>query len=145
MSIAIKFEEGLDPQTVLQVFESPNDVIWFNKTDVKLYTDQTKPTEDVVRALTLQFPSKYLKVVGDDVVEKTQAEKDAIDAFEASQKLALEKQAASTSVRGRDFDAIIEWLTDETNLFRALPVIGLPPKTKATVLNEIDAKINSKG
>lgn len=145
MSIAIKFEEGQNPQTVLIVFESPGDAIWVGVRDVKYYSDRTKPTEDEVRSLTNQFPPKYLKVVGDDVLEKTQAEKDAIDATEAAAKLAFEKQIAKDSIRSRDLDAIIEWLTDETNLFRALPVISLPPKNKATVLSEIDSKINSKG
>ncbi len=82
MSLVVVFDEGASPQKVLEVHPSANTPEYEGRSDVLINPSL---------AAVVGVPERYWKVVEPNVLEFTQAEKDAQDAAEAA--------AADTALR----------------------------------------------
>lgn len=81
------------PAQVRRFLTSVDPTPYIGRTDAKIYDDTTTPTENSVKAFITGKILKYLKIVGDNVVDYTQGEKDAQDAAEAAAKTQAEQDA----------------------------------------------------
>lgn len=91
-------------------------------------------------ALFGAVPSKYWKVVGDDIVEMETAEKQDVDDRLLAAKTAVERLAAKEELQNRVFRAFATIVLQELNTLR--DEHGLTPRTmqqlRAALENEVD-------
>lgn len=123
MPSIIIYNNKATPAQVQQFIVSVDPASYQGRTDIKVYDDATTPTEESVKSFLLGKSLKYFKVSGNDVVEYTQAEKDALDAAEAANLLAEQRSEAksfysSPDALGKIERAVALVLLDEINVLR---------------------------
>lgn len=123
MPSVVIYNQLSTPAQVKEFRISVDSTLFNGRPDVKIYTDTTNPTEQSVKDFIAGKQLKYLKVVGDSVVDYTQAEKDALDAAE----LAVAIEAAKTTAKayqnaldylGRLTRAVVKLTVNEINTLR---------------------------
>ena len=137
MSLVVVFDEGASPQKVLEVHASANTPDWDFRSDVLVNPDLS---------LVLGVPERYWKVVGSEVQEFAQGEKDAQDAAEAAAADAALRAGGKglfdgQTAEGQAFRAFIQGVVGQINTLRAFH--SLPDITLAQVKSAIQASIDA--
>ena len=137
MSLVVVFDEGASPQKVLEVHASANTPDWDQRSDVLINPDL---------AAVNGVPESYWKVVVADVLEYSQAEKDAQDAAEAAAEDLALREGAKGFFNGQIpigliLRAFADIVKDEFNILR--DIHGLAPRTLAQLKAAIQARVDS--
>ncbi len=134
----VAFDEGADPQRVTAYRKSVHTPDWLGRSNV-LINPQLSAVDGV--------PRKFWKVVGNSVVEWTQAEKDAQTSADATASELATREGAKLMLVGFDSHALLERamnavMVDYLNAIHAVPNVALPPLTIEGVTADIDAKVD---
>ncbi len=132
------FDEGADPQRVTQYRKSVHTPDYLNRSNVLI-----NPPLNAVEGV----PRQFWKVVGNSVVEWTQAEKDAQATAQATAQELATRDGAKSMLVGFHSLALLERarnavMVDYLNAIHAVPNVALPPLTIEGVTADIDAMID---
>ncbi len=136
----VVFDKAASPQRVKRVTgASENEGPWraSGRTDFLINPD--------LSAVIVNVPRKYWKHLAGEIVEYTQAEKDAQDAADVTAQDDAMRNGAKAQMLGRRSDslyrrALVDVVRREINILRSEH--GLAPRTNAEVRNAIRRRIN---
>ncbi len=137
-SNVVIFDEGADPQRVTAYRKFVHTPLYLGRSNV-LINPQLNAVEGV--------PRKHWKVVGNSVVEWTQAEKDAQATAQATANELATREGAKARLVGFSPEALLERartavMVDHLNTIHAVPNVALSPLTVEGVTAAIDAKVD---
>lgn len=123
MPSVIIYDNEATPAQVTNFLVSVDPTPYIGREDVKIYDNITLPSETEVKDFISGKQLKYLKVSGENVVDYTQQEKDALDQAEtaalvSSQKTDAKNQQTANDANARLKRAIVKLSVDQLNVLR---------------------------